>query len=41
VNFGIEGAPMTILLGIVICIILFLAGRKRGQKPLDVWNKTN
>lgn len=41
VNFGIEGAPMTILLGAVICIVLFLVGKKRGQKPLDVWNTEN
>jgi len=41
VNFGIEGAPVTILLGAVICIVLFLVGKKRGRKPLDVWNSGN
>lgn len=37
VVFGIEGTVFsTIILGL-ICVVVYLVGRKRNQKPLDVW----
>ena len=37
VVFGIEGTVFsTIILGL-ICIVVYLVGRKRNQEPLDVW----
>jgi len=38
VNFGIEAAPVTVVIEVLLCIALLIAGRKRGRKPLDVWN---
>jgi len=37
VVFGIEGTVFsTIILGL-ICVVVYLVGRKRNQEPLDVW----
>ena len=39
VNFGIEGTVTTVVLLAIGCVVIFLIGRKRNQKPLDLWTK--
>lgn len=39
-NFGLEGTIFADLVLIAACAALWLWGRKRGRKPLDVWAET-
>jgi len=39
VGFGLEGTLTSIAVMIIACIVIFVVGRKRNQKPLDIWAK--
>ena len=38
IAFGIEGTIFSTILLAIACLVVYLIGRKRHQKPLDIWN---